>query len=1671
MRALLLGATAICALIGPDQAQAQNQIKPYFLVILDDSGSMDWSISGTEGDPIPPGTTSCGTPSTNRRIDHAKCALQRVVGAFGDVEFGLLSFKRYGTGSRLRVPISGDNQAEMISWVDWIDDNPDELDASGTTPIRRALDSARGYYDNDPGPIASDPARGCRPYYVILLHDGSPCCNTANNLANSQAAATRLLDTAVPGGANARIETYVIYFGIEFCADDGDCTEGGCNTMTGICNVKEQADSIAAAGGTGAAQAASNEDQLALAFSNIIADSILTEVCGGGDEDCDTRIDEGFVKYCDRDNIFGGGATSSLDYCTDPGDDCDESDDNCFNGTDDEPLGPCGTCSTPPEICDRVDNNCNGLVDEGNICMGCVPTGAETCDNADNDCDGSIDENLSRSCGSNVGVCVAGIETCSAGMWMGCTATGGDAEICDGIDNDCDGRIDGMTMACGSDVGSCRAGRRICIDGMFGNCIGQVTPVMEICDGLDNNCNGEVDESDPSLGASCGNDTGACMAGSLMCVGGVLQCVGAVGPSDEICNGIDDDCDGLADDGLGVGEACGVDQGLCMPGRNVCVDGMVVCEGEIGPTDELCNNLDDDCDGAIDEMLPMGIACGSEEGLCMLGMLSCIDGREVCAGEVPPSSETCDCEDNDCDGSVDEEGSSPICPEGSACEDCQCALPCVADEFGFECPTGKAPRITGDACFCVADRCQEESCAQETVERDGETLCGDDTGVVCQCKNNECTFPCDGLVCENGLVCSPNEGRCVEDSCRGLGCPDGELCDAVSGECEADPCASTQCADDEACRGGECVGSCATVECGAGESCQDGQCQADRCAGIRCSAGQVCNSTSGACVDNLCAGVRCPAGSLCDPVSGQCVLDPCVGLRCPDRQMCQLGQCIMVATPDAGMDGGVDGGDEPGNGNRVLATGGGGCACSVPGAPVKSANTRVPQGATLFLLLLLGLRVRQRHRLMRPFALAAGLIAALSLGGCEVDPFCLDCTDGGVGDSGVGDGAARDGRPLDVATFLDGADDATQEDAGCEIGRTDDCNDFDDDCDGEVDEDADTANDPSNCGQCGNACAPPGAFGECNDGVCGLDRCDVGFYNIDGDDDNGCEYRCLPTETDDTICDRRDNDCDGEVDEDVDLQTDADNCGQCGRDCRLANATTQCEMGLCVLEACIEGFVDVDGQARNGCEYECTPAAPAIEACNIADDDCDGTVDEGNPDGGAACGSSVGACEPGVEQCFGGALVCMGATRPSTEICNDVDDDCNGVIDDGFLSGDIRNCGSCGNVCSYANGFAECRSGSCALVACEDGFWDANMDTGSFPNNGCEYACEFQGAEACNGIDDDCDGSVDEALAAPANFCNPNGVCASTEATCGGAVGWECNYPSTYQATETRCDSLDNDCNGVIDDPFRSMGLDTSCSNGVGACQRPGTIVCTGDGAGVRCNAPDPADPTAEVCDQEDNDCDGLVDEPRGNPGTNASYVIDPMVHVTHSGNDFYIYQYEAARPDATDTFSGGDVSRACSRRDVLPWVQVSYPEAAAACAAAGLRLCTEAEWEAACVSSSGTCLWAYSSGCDTFSADRCNGNEHDPVPGDPDDDRLMPTRSFNQCYAPHSASAADRIYDMSGNAKEWTQARSAGINPLRGGSFNNPGIGLRCDFDFTVGDDDFQIDNVGFRCCSDTAP
>ncbi|MBO6939002.1 MAG: hypothetical protein JJ863_28800 [Deltaproteobacteria bacterium] len=181
-------------------------------------------------------------------------------------------------------------------------------------------------------------------------------------------------------------------------------------------------------------------------------------------------------------------------------------------------------------------------------------------------------------------------------------------EICDGFDNDCDGEFDEhVTRECGAAMGVCTVGQEVCVDGEFGECTG-IAPVDEDClrDG-DEDCDGEVDEGcGPCTEGSsrmCGSDVGACSFGTQLCQADgtwASDCTGGTAAGIEMCNGADDDCDGTTDEDTG-GAACGVDVGACSAGTEFCVAGALTCEDGVGPVDETCNDIDDDCDGMTDE--------------------------------------------------------------------------------------------------------------------------------------------------------------------------------------------------------------------------------------------------------------------------------------------------------------------------------------------------------------------------------------------------------------------------------------------------------------------------------------------------------------------------------------------------------------------------------------------------------------------------------------------------------------------------------------------------------------------------------------------------------------------------------------------------------------------------------------------------------------------------------------------------------------------------------------------------------------------------------------------------------------------------------------------------------------------------------------------------------------
>jgi hypothetical protein len=364
------------------------------------------------------------------------------------------------------------------------------------------------------------------------------------------------------------------------------------------------------------------------------------ELCDGQDNDCDGETDE--------DCACTQGQTQ-----------------DCYSG-DPDLLG-IGECRQGTQTCDAQG--------EWGECVGEGVSVPEVCDGLDNNCDGQNDEGFGEvTCG--VGACQNTAEECIDGEPNPCTPNppNPQGETCDGTDDDCDGQVDencpctqGQMQDCYTGppntqgVGLCQAGTQLCdSSGQWGQCNGSVVPTVEQCNGDDDDCDGTVDDGNPDGGSVCTTgQSGICAAGIQQCQNGNLTCVQNLQPTNETCNGLDDDCDGPADEGNpGGGATCNTLQpGICAVGTTACQSGMLNCNPNQSPTAETCNGLDDDCDGPTDEGNPGGGgSCTTGlNGVCGAGTYNCIAGMVQCTQNTMPSAEVCDTLDNDCDGQYDED--------------------------------------------------------------------------------------------------------------------------------------------------------------------------------------------------------------------------------------------------------------------------------------------------------------------------------------------------------------------------------------------------------------------------------------------------------------------------------------------------------------------------------------------------------------------------------------------------------------------------------------------------------------------------------------------------------------------------------------------------------------------------------------------------------------------------------------------------------------------------------------------------------------------------------------------------------------------------------------------------------------------------------------------------------
>ena len=221
------------------------------------------------------------------------------------------------------------------------------------------------------------------------------------------------------------------------------------------------------------------------------------------------------------------------------------------------------------------------------------------------------------------------------------------------------------------------------------------------------------------------------------------------------------------------------------------------------------------------------------------------------------------------------------------------------------------------------------------------------------------------------------------------------------------------------------------------------------------------------------------------------------------------------------------------------------------------------------------------------------------------------------------------------------------------------------------------------------------------------------------------------------------------------------------------------------------------------------------ETCD-PDDDNDNIADETDN-----CPDTTEGAIVDPDGCSCAQKTCDDQNPCTDDTCNPESAECTYTIDDANTCGEPRDCpqNHCDTEEPYENwqdypddGHDYCQSGSCIIYSCA-------LITSTY-NETCDP-------------DDDNDGDPD------ITDCGPND-------------------PDVYNGAPERCDGLDNDCDDETDEDFTNLG--NSCTAGIGACERTGEYVCTIDGLATECNSI-PGDPTEELCDGLDNDCNGQTDE------------------------------------------------------------------------------------------------------------------------------------------------------------------------------------------------------------------
>jgi len=328
------------------------------------------------------------------------------------------------------------------------------------------------------------------------------------------------------------------------------------------------------------------------------------------------------------------------------------------------------------EICNHIDDDCNDQIDD-------VAGGCKTCA----ELDGEIC-NLSEYCAKEFVHAIDTDSCCPETCMPAC--------------------LDGAVERCGTDVGACSTGYRLCNDNVWSECRNETGPSEEICNNIDDNCDGIIDNTTDYEKCQCYN-------GSL--------------PSAEIYDGIDNDCDNTTDEGWDC----------TTRGGYICILNSI-CPGillNVTDTDRCCSKVCVvECEGNATRI------CGTDVGVCRAGTIRCVNGNWTeCQGESPPGNETCNREDDDCNGIVDDIAGFRTVPDTK----CQCVRDGqpydeLCNEIDDDCDGN-----IDESCTTIAAACSDgiKNYGEEEIDCGGEcSSCGGDDDDDDDDDTNETTETC-----------------------------------------------------------------------------------------------------------------------------------------------------------------------------------------------------------------------------------------------------------------------------------------------------------------------------------------------------------------------------------------------------------------------------------------------------------------------------------------------------------------------------------------------------------------------------------------------------------------------------------------------------------------------------------------------------------------------------------------------------------------------------------------------------------------------------------------------------------------------------------------------------------------------------------------------------------------